>query len=1182
MTTNDWVTVEFLWTDTVHSELGYSSYLGGSEEDDGNAIAPDGFNGVWVAGHTSSTDFPVTDSAHQSAYGGGDMDAFISHISSTGVLISSTYLGGSDYDIINGLAPDGYGGIWAVGYTLSTDFPVTEGAYQNTFRGGTDAIICHFSSTGSLLYSTYLGGSYSEDGWDLTSDGSGGVWIVGETSSTDFPVTEGAYQTIARGTGDAFVSHISSTGSLLSSTYLGGSYWDKGYATASDDSGGVWIGGWTESTNFPVLNAYQGTYGYGSGDAFITHFSSAGSLLSSSYLGGAGYDMGNALAPDASGGVWAAGYWDAGVFVFHFSSTGSVLSDTFLSGSGIDAGWALASDGSGGIWVAGETESTDFPVLNAYQSSKAGGVRDAFVSHLSSTGVLRSSTYFGGNDNDVGWALATDGSGGVWLTGATNSTDLPVTDDAYQSSKFGWNSDVFLTNFFEMGYGPTITSISPTTITAGSDGFTIEVTGTNFVNGAKVLFDGEERLTVFFSSTKLTATILKEDIAVAGIHKVKVVNPDISESNEENLEVISSLPVNLILYVHDTSITGPLIENVQIEGTDGTGQSFSGTTDTFGKTTITGNSGVWHFIASKPGYIESEWYNEIINSQTRHAYLLKQSEFPLYNAQSAVNYAHTWGGEKRNPQYHDYSYEGGDCANFVSQCLVAGGLTLDTYTDAWGSIVSCDSLNAWLKLKGYKSEEIYKTQTPSEPVWFSPGDIAIYGNADDKYKHAIIAVGYNTENFALCNGHTPDMINQRIAYLYQYNDWDRCTFYRLNMHNNITVTSPNGGENWTKGSTQTLRWNYTGNPGSTVSIEVVKGTAIKVIAQNISIGADGSGSFNFTFPYSTPLGSDYLVRITSTSNATCTDTSDAPFAIIPPITILSPNGGEEWQQGSTQTIRWHFTGDPGPLVKIEALRGNTVMAVITPGTPVGSGGSGSMNLTLPINTPLGTDYRIRISSPSNTTYSDTSDAPFKVVANASASISIVSPNGREDYLQGSSQTISWNYVGDPGSMVKIEALLGDKVLAVITPGTSIGSGGAGSYNLTFPYNTPLGSDYRIRITSTSNSAWTDMSDDSFGVSPAIELISPNGGENWVAGATYSITWTYSGYPGAAVKIEALRGESVLATIASSYPLGSDGEGSYNLTLPLNTPVGKDYRFRITSTSNPRCTDTSDSMFTISA
>ncbi|OPZ43197.1 MAG: translocation protein TolB [Euryarchaeota archaeon ADurb.BinA087] len=393
----------------------------------------------------------------------------------------------------------------------------------------------------------------------------------------------------------------------------------------------------------------------------------------------------------------------------------------------------------------------------------------------------------------------------------------------------------------------------------------------------------------------------------------------------------------------------------------------------------------------------------------------------------------------------------------------------------------------------------------------------------------------------------------------------------------ITVVTPNGGERWKQGSTQTLKWNYTGDPGSSVKIEVLKGTIVRVIAPNTSIGSDGSGSFNFTFPFSAPLGSDYLVRITSISNATCTDTSDAPFTIIPPLTVLSPNGGEEWEQGTTQTISWNYIGDPGPSVKIEALRGDTVLAVITPAISVGTGGSGSLNLPLPINAPLGTEYRIRVSSTSNPLYTDTSDAPFAVVANASSSITLVTPNGGEDYVQGSNQTIRWNYTGNPGPSVKIEALRNGTVLAVITPSTSVGSGGSGSFNLTFPYSTPVGSGYRIRVTSTTNPAWTDVSEAPFTVSPAITVLSPDGGEEWEQGSTHPLTWTYSGNPGPAVKIEALRGDTVLAVITQGTPIGP---GLFNLTFPANTPLGTDYRIRITSTAWPACTDTSNGMFAI--
>ncbi len=397
----------------------------------------------------------------------------------------------------------------------------------------------------------------------------------------------------------------------------------------------------------------------------------------------------------------------------------------------------------------------------------------------------------------------------------------------------------------------------------------------------------------------------------------------------------------------------------------------------------------------------------------------------------------------------------------------------------------------------------------------------------------------------------------------------------------IIVVSPNGGEKWKQGSTQTLRWNYTGDPGSSVKIEVIKGSAVRSIAPNTSIGSDGSGSFNFTFPFNAPLGSDYQIRVTSTSNATYTDTSDAPFSIIPPITVLSPNGGEEWQQGSAQTISWDYVGNPGPTLKIEALRGDTVLAVITPGTPVGSGGMGSMNLTLPINAPIGTEYRIRVSSTSNTIYTDTSDEPFKISANTGSSIELVSPNGGENYVQGSAQTIRWNYTGSPGSTVKIEALRGETVLAVVSPSTPIGSGGSGYYNLTFPFNTPLGSHYRIRITSSSNPAWTDVSESPFSIRSAITVTSPDGGENYLVGSILPMSWTYSGNPGSMVNIDVVKGPTVLKTL-TGIPIGSDGSGLLNVTIPASTPPGADYEIRVTSASYSACFDVSNGTFTIGA
>ena len=455
----------------IDPELVYSSYLGGGGYDEGRALASDGAGGVWVAGTTLSEDFPLR-SEYQSSYGGGEWDVFVSHFSSSGSLISSTYLGGRGWDEGHALAGDGAGGVWVAGYTDSTDFPLWNEC-QSNHGGYTDAFVVHFSSDGTLISSTYLGGSEHDSGYALANDDEGGIWVAGNTDSIDFPLWN-EYQSNHGGDTDAFVVHFSSDGTLISSTYLGGGDGESGSALAGDGAGGVWITGYTRSTDFPVTEgAYQSNHGGGE-DAFVAHFSSDGTLISSTYLGGSYHDSGYALANDDEGGIWVAGTTDStdfplqneyqsdyggggDIFVAHFSSSSTLISSTYLGGEGYDYGpyfWdafadAFVSDGSGGVWIAGTTSSEDFPLLNEYQNSYGGGERDAFITHLSSSGNLISSTYLGGRDWEYGSALVGDGTGGVWVTGYTYSEDFP-TQSAYQSS-FGRGSDAFTAHFSSSG-----------------------------------------------------------------------------------------------------------------------------------------------------------------------------------------------------------------------------------------------------------------------------------------------------------------------------------------------------------------------------------------------------------------------------------------------------------------------------------------------------------------------------------------------------------------------------------------------------------------------------------------------------------------------------------------------------------------------------------------------------------
>jgi hypothetical protein len=196
----------------------------------------------------------------------------------------------------------------------------------------------------------------------------------------------------------------------------------------------------------------------------------------------------------------------------------------------------------------------------------------------------------------------------------------------------------------------------------------------------------------------------------------------------------------------------------------------------------------------------------------------------------------------------------------------------------------------------------------------------------------------------------------------------------------ITVTSPNGGETWAAGSTQTIRWAYTLDPGASVKIDLLKGGVVdQTITPSTSIGSNGSGSYAWTVPASQQAGSDYRIKVTSTSNSAYTDTSNNDVAIVAVITVTSPNGGERWPVGSVQTICWTYTGDPGASVKIDLLKGGVVNQTITSSTSVGSNGSGSYSWTVPASQQAGSDYRIRVTSTSNNTCTDTSDSNMTIV-----------------------------------------------------------------------------------------------------------------------------------------------------------------------------------------------------------
>jgi hypothetical protein len=398
------------------SALVYSTYLGGSSGNYGNAIAVDGAGEAFVAGETYSPDFPTVSPFQASLGAPGAINSFVAKLNAAGsALMYSTYLGGSSRDFLAAMAIDSAGEVFVVGHTYSSDYPLAS-PFQATFHGagdgGTiepDAFLTKLNATGTaLVYSTYLGGSSLEYANGVAVDSAGEAFVVGGTSSTDFP-TASPLQATLSGTEDAFVTKFNVAGSaLMYSTYLGGSDFDIGSAIALDSAGEAFVGGTTQSTNFPTVSPFQAAFGGGAQDAYISKFNATGSaLVYSTYLGGSSNDVSAAIAVDSLGEAVVVGHTastnfptalaiqpafggdsspvDVGggdAFVTMLTARGSgVVYSTYLGGSLDDTAATIAVDRFRNAFVAGLTKSPDFPMASPFQATYGGG-QDAFVTAI--------------------------------------------------------------------------------------------------------------------------------------------------------------------------------------------------------------------------------------------------------------------------------------------------------------------------------------------------------------------------------------------------------------------------------------------------------------------------------------------------------------------------------------------------------------------------------------------------------------------------------------------------------------------------------------------------------------------------------------------------------------------------------------------------------------------------------
>jgi hypothetical protein len=467
--------------------LSYSSYLGGTGSDSASAIAVGANGSAYVAGTTTSLDFAVTPQAWQSQLSvcspceSTNTDIFVAQFDATGKeLVYATYLGGNGTDSVMDLALDAAGNVYLTGSTKSVNFPTTPGAYGSA-TGALEVFVTKLNVSGTaLVYSTVLG---TGTGYGIAVGTSGNAYITGHAAGEDFPTTGGAFQPASQGSGDAFVSQLNASGTLLVySTLLGGAGDDYGRAIVLDTAGQATLTGHTTKATaglpFPVTPGAYSQIGAGA-DAFVARFNAAGTaLVYSTLLGGSNDDFAYGVAVDPQANAYVTGVTashdfptTAGAFqrtaakgfVTKINAAGSGLVYSTYLGSNdsifycadlpaarpCGGGFAIAIDTSGRAYVTGSWSipagsSAQFTTSDALQPSAA-GPSDAFLVQLDVAGSsVLYSTFLGGANADVGQDIAIDNAGGVYIAGTTGSSNWPLAN-SYDPT-YGGNTDGFVAN----------------------------------------------------------------------------------------------------------------------------------------------------------------------------------------------------------------------------------------------------------------------------------------------------------------------------------------------------------------------------------------------------------------------------------------------------------------------------------------------------------------------------------------------------------------------------------------------------------------------------------------------------------------------------------------------------------------------------------------------------------------
>ncbi len=506
--------------------LVYSTYLGGIDQEGLFGLDIDSDGNAYVTGQTRSIDFPTTVGTLDTALDGAD-DIFVVKLDNSGSnLVYATYIGGAGQEAGYALDVDAIGNVYVTGFTSSIDFPVTPGAFDETRNGGDSYILKLAPSGSNIIYSSFFGGGSSEEGWDVKVDGLGQAHVVGQTRSSDFPTTTGAFDTTYESATctvcqDVYAVKFDASGStLLYGTFIGGSTLDYTYSADLDALGNILIVGHTDSTDIPVtVGAFQPSFA-GQTDAFLMKLNASGTdLVYGTYLGGSSYESSSPIiggvAVDATGNAYVTGLTTSSDFpttvgsfdttyngqhepyITKFDPNGNLIYSTFVGGTNNDYARAIDVDSDGNAYITGQTISSNLPITgDAFQKNLNG--HDAYLLVLDDVGEnIVYGSFLGGTGGaaiEVGSSIVVDNRD-VYIAGGTNSVDFPVTSSAFEQTFGGGTADGFVTKIHlpcavttlsDWGAGSLREAINCANSTSGPDTITFHVAGTINVSSTEL------------------------------------------------------------------------------------------------------------------------------------------------------------------------------------------------------------------------------------------------------------------------------------------------------------------------------------------------------------------------------------------------------------------------------------------------------------------------------------------------------------------------------------------------------------------------------------------------------------------------------------------------------------------------------------------------------------------------